>query len=84
MTLYSCDKQNILTDEEKAFVDEVKNTSSQYYRSLLTDDEEILLYDEILSAVILHDKEYTIRHFDSVTAGPRFCSILSGCFSLIP
>ncbi len=67
LSLSACEKTKELTEEQLQLMEAVNKASSGYYRSLLTDEKDIALYDEILTAVITHDKEYVIKHSNSDT-----------------
>ncbi len=67
ISLGGCKEEKILSEEKQFILEYMPKASSEYYKNLLTDEKEILLYDEILTAVLSHDKEYEIKHFDTDT-----------------
>lgn len=67
LIITGCDKDIPLSEEKTAVMEYMPEVSSDYYRNLLEDEKEKELYDNILRAVIAHDKDYDIRHFDTQT-----------------
>lgn len=67
VTVTGCKSDKALTDDEQMIMEYIPKVSSGYYKSLLTDEKETELYEELLRAVITHDTEYDVKHFDTDT-----------------
>jgi len=67
LMISGCERPKELTEKQIQILELSQKASSEYYKSLLTDEKEIALYEDILTAVLTHDKEYVIKHTDSET-----------------
>ncbi len=62
-----CEKQKPLSEDQAKIMEYMPLISSEYYKDLLTEEKEIKLYEDLLYAVITHDEEFEIKHFDTET-----------------